>query len=303
MLFRSNASLIAHYSGQSRGGISALSGAKVAFLTTDSSNDLLFGYSPDIDQADFSTAFVERMRIDNGTGRVGIGTSTPTQRLHIKGSTATDAVLYFEPSEWNSVGDYAQIIFGDGNHYIRGEFANGLTFYTISADGFQFLGGGRVGIGRKSTANILEVEGDASKTTATAWLANSDRRIKTDIKDIEGAMQTLLKLRPVMFKYSKEYLKMHPTIENKYYYNFIAQEFQQVFPESVKGSGEYLEDDSQEILQIDSYNAQIITIKAVQEIIKENQKQKDDIALLKNKLTDIENLKAELEALKALIKK
>ena len=49
------------------------------------------------------------------------------------------------------------------------------------------------------------------------------------------------------------------------------------FPESVKGSGEYLEDRDQEILQLDSYNAQIVTIKAVQELIKDNEVQKEII--------------------------
>ncbi|KAB2869996.1 MAG: hypothetical protein F9K37_06840 [Bacteroidales bacterium] len=288
-----NASLIAHYSGQSRGGISALSGAKVAFLTTDSSNDLLFGYSPDIDQADFSTAFVERMRIDNSTGRVGIGTQAPTERLHVKGSTSIDATIYLEPSKWTSIGDYAQIVFGDGNHYIRGEFANGLTFYTISADGFQFLGGGRVGIGRKSTANMLEVQGTASKDVAGDWLANSDRRIKTDINEIDNALETILKLRPVKFKYTNYWKAKHSSIEDKYYYNFVAQEFQQVFPESVKGSGEYIEGDGQEILQIDTYNAQVVSIKAIQELAAQNQ------SLLK----EIESLKAELSAIKEMIKK
>ena len=47
--------------------------------------------------------------------------------------------------------------------------------------------GGRVGIGRTATTNILEVEGNASKTPATAWLANSDRRIKKDIRPVSGA--------------------------------------------------------------------------------------------------------------------
>lgn len=298
-----NASIIAHYGSNTRGGISAFPLYRLAFLTTDVSNDLVFGYSPDPDQADFSTAFVERMRVDNSTGRVGIGTQAPTERLHVKGSTSIDATLYLEPSKWTSIGDYAQVVFGDGNHYIRGEFANGLTFYTISADGFQFMGGGRVGIGRKSTANMLEVQGAASKDVAGDWLANSDKRIKTDISDIDDAFSIILKLRPVKFKYTDSWIKKHPSIENKYYYNFIAQEFQQVFPESVKGSGEYLEGDSQEILQIDSYNAQIVSIKAIQELILENQQQKAEIELLKKKVDEINNLKTELEAIKALLKK
>ena len=45
----------------------------------------------------------------------------------------------------------------------------------------------RVGIGRTPATNALEVNGTASKTAAGDWLAHSDRRIKTDIRDIEGS--------------------------------------------------------------------------------------------------------------------
>ncbi len=152
---------------------------------------------------------------------------------------------------------------------------------------------GQLGIRRQATTNAFEVEGEASKTFAGSWVANSDRRIKTDIIDISNAFETVLKLRPVKFRYTDEYITKHPTIVNKYYYNFIAQEFQQVFPEAVKGSGEYLDGDSKEILQIDTYNAQIVTIKAVQELILENQKQQKEI----------EALKAEIESIKLLLKK
>ena len=152
---------------------------------------------------------------------------------------------------------------------------------------------GWLGIRRAPTANALEVNGDASKTTAGSWLANSDKRIKTEITEITKAKETLLKLRPVSFRYSKEWISKNPNIEDKVYYNFIAQEFKEVFPESVKGSGEYIDGDNEEILQLDSYNAQIISIKAVQELITEN------IQLQK----EIENLKSEIEAIKAIISK
>lgn len=130
-----------------------------------------------------------------------------------------------------------------------------------------------LGIGRNPEANNLEVEGTASKTTAGDWASNSDRRIKTDIQDINNSFQTILKLRPVKFKYTEQWKSRHPSVEDRFYYNFIAQEYQEVFPESVKGSGEYLEGDENEILQIDTYHAQIVTIKAVQDLIKENEEQ------------------------------
>ncbi len=58
------------------------------------------------------------------------------------------------------------------------------------------------------------------------------------------------------------------------YYNVIAQEFAEVFPDAVTGSGEYLPNAGKtpqnEILQVDTYPAQIVTIAAVQELAQKN---------------------------------
>jgi hypothetical protein len=91
-----------------------------------------------------------------------------------------------------------------------------------------------VGVGRTPTTNPLEVEGDASKTVAGSWLANSDARIKTDVRTIEGALETLAKLRPVAFRYTAEHRAKHPSIEDRDHNNFIAQEYREVFPSPVK---------------------------------------------------------------------
>ncbi len=164
------------------------------------------------------------------------------------------------------------------------------TSSTATSNAFTVNKNGNTGISRLPATNKLEVEGTASKTTAGDWLANSDRRIKTDILDIDNSIDLLMKLRPVKFRYTPEYIKLHPFIENKYYYNFIAQEYQQVFPESVKGSGELLNGTNEEILQIDTYNSQIITIKAVQELVKENEKLNKKIDELQNELVQIKQL-------------
>lgn len=175
---------------------------------------------------------------------------------------------------------------------------------------------GDVGLGRTAVTNQLELSGNASKAIAGSWLANSDRRIKTDILDIDNSLDLVKKLRPVKFKYTDEWMKRNPIIKNQYYYNFIAQEYQNVFPNAVKGSGEYLEGDSIEILQIDTYDAQIVTIKAVQELImkiealeKENSQLKgtntqlkSEVASLKEKQgSDIEAMKKQVEEIKKLL--
>jgi hypothetical protein len=146
-----------------------------------------------------------------------------------------------------------------------------------------------VGIGRNGMINKLEVEGNASKTTAGDWLANSDIRIKTNIQDMNDSFEKVLKLRPVAFKYSDDWKEKHPGIEDKIYYNFIAQEYQQVFPDAVQGSGEYITGDPDEMLQIDTYPAQVVTIKAVQDLILQNQEQQKMIEELKQEIAKLKN--------------
>jgi len=122
-----------------------------------------------------------------------------------------------------------------------------------------------VGIGRTPTTNKFEVEGDASKSTAGDWLANSDRRIKTSIERVTGALDTLDRVRLVSFEYTDDYQSTHRGVGDGRYLNVIAQEFAEVFPDHVKGSGERLPDGS-EILQVDTYPLTIYSAAAVQEL-------------------------------------
>ncbi|MBU0763474.1 MAG: tail fiber domain-containing protein, partial [Bacteroidetes bacterium] len=217
-------------------------------------------------------------------GNVGIGTNAPTHALTVYVAGTETMRLYSS----GSYGSGARLNWGDGdNAYIDEPTDDRLRIYATY-----------VGIKRDPTANPLEVEGEASKTTAGSWAANSDKRIKTNIQSIGNAYETILNLRPVKFKYTEEWMKKHPSIENKYYYNFIAQEYKDVFPESVKGSGEFLDGDDEEILQIDTYNAQIVTIQAVQDLIKENTEQKQTI---ENQQEQIDALKAEISSIKTVL--
>jgi trimeric autotransporter adhesin len=191
------------------------------------------------------------------------------------------------------------------------QFKGDMVFYTRTGSPFassalveqmRITDDGLIGMGRTPTANDLEVEGTASKTTASSWAANSDARIKTDIQDVTDGIQTIKRLRPVKFKYTPYWMAKHPSIKNQYYYNYIAQEYQEVFPNAVKGSGEYIEGDNKEILQVDTYDTQIVMVKAMQELIekvelleKENQK------LRTEKENAVNELRAEIEQIKKIL--
>jgi hypothetical protein len=146
----------------------------------------------------------------------------------------------------------------------------------------------KTGIGRTPIANRLEVEGQASKSTAGNWAANSDRRIKTDVQPVAGALETLDRVRLVDFRYSDAYRAAHPGIDNHRYLNVIAQEFAEVFPNHVRSSGEKLPDGG-EILQVDTYPLTIYSAAAVQEL------HRGSVAL-KKRLADQEQRLLKLEA-------
>ena len=146
---------------------------------------------------------------------------------------------------------------------------------------------GKVTIQGKPGTYALEVNGTAIKSTGSSWLTSSDRRIKTDIESINGALEKIDAVRLVDFRYTADYLAAHPEIENRRYPNVIAQEFQQVFPDDVKRSGQRLPDGS-EILQVDTYPLTIYSAAAIQELHRENR-------LLKKKLNDQEQRLRKLE--------
>ena len=153
---------------------------------------------------------------------------------------------------------------------------------------------GKVAIGLTPGTNALEVNGNASKSSAGAWLSNSDRRIKADIESISGALETLDQVRLVDFRYSDDYLAAHPEIEDRRYPNVIAQEFAQVFPDDVKSSGETLPDGS-EILQVDTYPLTIYSAAAVQELHRKNQQQHGENLLLRGKIAGLEERLRKIE--------
>lgn len=238
---------------------------------------------------------------------VAIGINDPAAKLHVvgasneimrlQGTTAPQLSFY----ENTTIRGFLQAV---GTTQYLGSSTGAVVLSSNGSDRMTITSAGLVGIGLAPAGNRLEVNGNASKTTAGDWGANSDRRIKTDIRDIDNSLELIRRLRPVKFKYTEEWKRRYPTIQDQYYYNFIAQEFREVFPEAVKGSGEYLEGDPVEILQVDTYNAQVVTIKAVQELLVRIEKLEAENNKLKNEKASTENeLKAALEQIKDTNKK
>jgi hypothetical protein len=161
-------------------------------------------------------------------GNIGVNLANPSTKLHVKGSSGSDAVIWVQPSVWSAAGHYGEIRLGDNNHYIRGEYQTGMTLFDVNK--FQFLGG-NVGIATSSPSYNLHVNGSAGKPGGGSWSVASDLRLK----NVDGAytrgLEDLIRLRPVRFHYKAGNSRGLPGADEEI--GFVAQEAREAFPESV----------------------------------------------------------------------
>ena len=227
--------------------------------------------------------------IDATGDQVGIGTASPDAPLHVTGGV--DAGLSGGGNFISGPTNSRNIVIDDNEINARNNGATASLY--INNDGghvvFSQNGSGNVGIKRTPGSNSLEVEGGASKTTAGSWLANSDARIKEEIRPVQGALDALNQVRLVSFRYTDDYRRAHTSVEDHRYLNVVAQEFAEVFPDHVKGSGERLPDGS-EILQVDTYPLTIYSAAAVQELNQKLEQKEAKIAKMEGELAELKQL-------------
>lgn len=120
-------------------------GGLLQVFTPAAIDDIAFGYGP-------SASMTETMRV-KGNGNVGIGTSSPAQKLSVNGDTLTTGTAYLL----------------DTNHSIRAISGSGVAISTyLVTDGIILKQStGNVGIGTTSPSQKLEVNGTVKATTFT----------------------------------------------------------------------------------------------------------------------------------------
>lgn len=118
--------------------------------------DYVYGNNPRV----FYTNGSERMRID-GSGNVGIGTDSPSQKFHVVGN------ILSTPSTWGSSGT-GYVYLGDINNYVSAAFGGVATFAGYStltfgttvggySEKMRITSAGDVGIGTSSPSLPLHV--------------------------------------------------------------------------------------------------------------------------------------------------
>ena len=192
---------------------------------------------------------------------------------------------------------------GSGNVFLgyqagRNDNTSNRLIIENSSSSTPLIGGNfslnRVGINRPiaSLANTFEVGGSASKATAGSWLANSDRRLKKNIKDISGksALDKLMRLNGISYLWNDN--KTGIERPSHIQYGFIAQNIQEVFPEKVtKDALGYLQ------TAYGDYDA--FFVEAIKELKNQLDKKDAEIADLKKQLKKLNNIEARLEAIES----
>lgn len=234
------------------------------------------------------------------TNRLSIGSDdNPNAALHInKSSTITYAHLELTQSglvttagsriRFNSSAetDNEWILFARTNNDATTSRIN--FFHTGTGDVLRIFGSGRVGIMRNPATNALEVAGEASKTTAGGWIANSDSRLKKDISTISPneALEKILKLRGVTYYWNDD--KTGTTRPENLQIGFIAQEIAEVFPEKVT-------EDNLGYLQTAYGDYDPIVFQAIKALNDKIEKLENENSALKSALEKVNALEAKLE--------
>jgi hypothetical protein len=189
----------------------------------------------------FSTAGSTRVTI-SGSGKVGIGTTTPSEALTVVAAVGTPIAI-ITPSATNGIAGISfsnysadpatnrkgAIIFerngADGS--IRGRMhlcldaASGAGNAEVADAVMTLSSSGNVGIGTVTPAYKLDVVGTGRFTSI---IETSERELKEDITSQTSQLDNIMKLNPIDFSWRDN---------NKKSKGFIADEVEKVYPELV----------------------------------------------------------------------
>ena len=198
--------------------------------------------------------------------KVGIGVNIPTHYLTI--SAPDDETLRLIGPGTNGAG--SRFNFGDAD----------FVYIEETTDDILRIQANRIGIGRPPTTNRLEVEGEASKSSAGSWVANSDARLKKNIRPLNSQemLQKMLTLRGITYEWNDN--KTGSKRPEGIQYGFTAQNIQTVFPTLV-------EEDNLGYLQTAYGTYDAMTVEAIRALHEEIEALKAENEDLKTQLRQI----------------
>jgi hypothetical protein len=249
------------------------------------------------------------MVIEPTDGYVGIGTSTPRQKLSVHTSSG---ISYINVSD-NTTGPNSGLrmgLSGVGNAYIINDHAGkALSLGTDGTTRMRITDAGWIGINTLAPGQLVHIRqvganrglriqhqsttdywgngiGTTTKnykfyynnlfradisSTDGAYTQSSDRRLKKDIQSMEGVLGKVMQLRPFTYHYIDNSSSATRSM------GFIAQDVEPLFPDLVRDS-----DEGYKGLVYDGFA--VISIKAIQELNQKMEAMQAEIDALKKAL-------------------
>lgn len=203
------------------------------------------------------------------SGKVGIGTDSPSEKLEVQGSIFVKPITY----EANQNAYALKIGASNANEYVMGLKAkststgvNYMSFTTTNVEDVLVLQSGRVGIGMINPAYKLQLSADeAAKPSSSTWTIVSDERVKENIKPYEKGLNEILQVNTKTFDYNGKagFDKIKDNV------GVIAQDMIKIFPETIKTYDAKLNETDKEETELYNFNGHALTfalINAIQEL-------------------------------------
>ena len=212
------------------------------------------------DDGDWTESAGDIYRTD---GNVGIGMSDPRAKLDVAGGIRI-------------LRDDDFVEFGEGEglelYYDPVERVGIIQVFQRFA-GYRSLNiaHGRVGIGVMNPGYHLDIAGDCH---ASSFPTSSDSRFKTDVRQVENALDRLTQIRGVTFDWNEKYEALGRSTGHREL-GVIAQEVEKVFPELVTTWGE------ENYRAVDYGRLSGVLIEAIKELKSENDEMKKELAELR----------------------
>jgi hypothetical protein len=277
----------------------------------------------------WTTVNTNDVYLTNQSGNIGIGTNSPSSKLHVYEASGTPAganagtiildhnnnggasSITFR-SKINIGSDYAYIQYQDATTVGgTGESARFIIGTQNDADDhILLLPSGNVGIGGATTPPVkLYVTGDIAATgNITAYY--SDERLKTVTSNIENPLELINKLKGFYYK-PNELAHRNGIEHNNQEIGLSAQDLQKVLPEIVKiapfdlqrnKNGDLVSKSGENYLTVCYERLAPVFVEAIKELTKDLSMKNIEISEIKKELEELKEFKKEWQEMQSLKK-
>jgi hypothetical protein len=171
-------------------------------------------------------------------GDVGIGTASPSGKLHLTSSSTNGTSMFFQNTD---TGGKNWRILSSGTTNTGGAGNFGLVNSTDDPGNFKLFvsASGNVGIGTQAPTAKLSVNGTANKPGGGSWDVFSDERLKNIKGGFNTGLKAVMQLQPIRYEYKPD--NALGLKSEGQHIGFGAQALQKIIPEAVtKNSDGYL---------------------------------------------------------------